>query len=194
MTQVYVGQIVAGGWNFAPRNFALCNGQTMAISQNAALFSLLGTNYGGNGVSTFQLPDLRGRTMINQGQGPGLPTYVVGENGGSTQASLTLQNLPAHTHTIAPSSFNASGLTPDASTQAPAAGSVLGHAKDIASGGTSKPAIYCPTGTATTINLAGLSVPTTTGLAGQGQPISTQNPYLAISLVIALFGIFPSRN
>jgi|SRR5580658_4492386 microcystin-dependent protein len=194
MATFFLGQIIAGGWNFAPKGSALCNGQIMSIQQNTALFSLLGTFYGGNGTSTFGLPDLRGRSMINQGTGLGLPTYVIGENGGNTQVSVLQQNMPNHSHTIAPSSFSASGLTPDASTQAPAAGSVLGHAKDIASGGTAKPAIYCPTGTATTVNLAGLSVPTTTGVAGGSVPLQIQNPYLAVSLAIVTSGIFPSRN
>jgi microcystin-dependent protein len=98
-----IGQIALFGYNFAPRNWAACDGQLLAISQNTALFSLLGTMYGGNGVSTFALPDLRGRSSVNAGQGPGLSDYWQGEFSGEENTTLTIPNLPSHTHTV---SFN----------------------------------------------------------------------------------------
>lgn len=99
-TEPFIGEIKIFGFNFAPPNYQLCNGQIVSISQNTALFSLLGTTYGGNGQTTFALPDLRGRMPIGQGQGPGLPDYMMGEVSGTTNTTLTTANLPAHTHTL----------------------------------------------------------------------------------------------
>jgi microcystin-dependent protein len=190
MAEFYLGQIIQFGGNFTIQGTAMCNGQTLSIQQNAALFSIIGTFYGGNGTSTFQLPDLRGRTMIHQGQGQGLSTYVVGESGGTENATLLQTNLPSHTHTIT-STFKASS-TVKATLQIPAAGAVLGHSDDVATGGTSHPAIYCPINTATDAALGGLNV--SAGLTGGGQPFSSLTPYLTITMVMVLFGIFPSRN
>jgi microcystin-dependent protein len=170
----------------------MCNGQLMSIAQNTALFSILGTTYGGDGVQTFGLPDLRGRDMLHWGQGPGLSNYDIGEVAGVENTTLLTTNLPSHTHTMT-SSFSASGLQPKASTLAPGAGSVLGHATDIANNPKqAQPAIYCPSGTATPVALGGLNV--SAGLAGGSQPFSNLDPYLAITQLIVLFGIFPSRN
>src|ERR1700722_13608325 len=94
----FIGQILMVGFNFAPQGWALCNGQIMPISQNTALFSLLGTYYGGDGVTTFALPNLQSRGPIHQGQGAGLSPYTIGQSGGSEQQALLLANLPAHTH------------------------------------------------------------------------------------------------
>lgn len=190
MVDFYLGQIIQFGGNFAISGTATCDGQLMPIQQNAALFSLIGTFYGGNGTSTFALPDLRGRTMIHQGQGPGLSQYVIGEVGGTENVSVLQTNMPQHTHTIT-SSFKASS-TVKATLQIPAAGAVLGHSVDVASGGTSHPAIYCPSGTATDAALGGLNVAANT--AGSGLPLSILNPFLAITCLITLVGIFPSRN
>src|SRR5581483_6644516 len=96
--EAFVGTILTFGFNFAPSQWALCNGQTMAISQNAALFSLLGTFYGGNGVSNFQLPNLQSRLPIGMGQGLGLSQYVIGQTAGTENAALTINNMPSHTH------------------------------------------------------------------------------------------------
>lgn len=96
-TEPFIGEIKIFGFNFAPQNYQLCNGQIVSISQNTALFSLLGTTYGGNGQTTFALPDLRGRMPIGQGQGSGLPDYMMGEVSGTTNTTLTTANLPAHT-------------------------------------------------------------------------------------------------
>jgi microcystin-dependent protein len=195
MSDFYLGQIIHGGWNFAPRGTAMCAAQLLAISQNTALFSLLGTNYGGNGTTNFALPDLRGRAAINAGQGPGLSPYNVGQVGGSEAATLLTSNMPTHTHTFSSTStFSASGAQPHASAVVPAAGSVLGHAVDIAPNPTSAPAIYCPSGTATPIALGGLNVAGTNSNAGGSQAFSILNPYLAITIVIALTGIYPTRS
>jgi microcystin-dependent protein len=192
VAQFYVGQIIQGGWNFAPSGTSLCSGQTLAITQNQALFALIGTSYGGNGTTNFQLPDLQGRGMIHQGNGAGLSPYVIGQKGGAENAQLTLSNLPSHTHPIT-SSFSASGVQPHASLLAPAAGSVLGHGVDI-SGNTppAQPAIYCPSGTAASIALGGLNV--SAGLTGNGIPLSILNPFNTVTMCIVLNGIFPSRN
>ena len=99
-TDTYIGEIMLNGYNFAPRGYASCDGQLIPISQNTALFSLLGTTFGGNGQTTFALPDLRGRVPIHQGQGPGLSSYVLGEVSGSESTTILLSNLPSHNHTI----------------------------------------------------------------------------------------------
>src|SRR3954466_13993392 len=100
MATPFIGQISLFGGNFAPRGWAFCNGQLLAISQNTALFSILGTTYGGNGQTTFALPNLRGRMAIGAGTGPGLGAVQLGEQGGTSSVTLTLSNLPAHAHTI----------------------------------------------------------------------------------------------
>jgi microcystin-dependent protein len=199
MAEFYLGQIIQGGWNFAPSGTALCNGQTLAIQQYTALFALLGTTFGGNGTTTFQLPNLQGRVPIHWGQGQGLSNYNIGQSAGSETETLLQTNMPAHNHTATftsnNSSLNASGATPRASLQVPVAGSPLGHSFDVAQTG-STPAIYCPSGTATSVALGGLNVAGTVslGLTGGSQPFQILQPYLAITFVIALVGIFPSRN
>jgi microcystin-dependent protein len=185
MAQFYLGQIIQGGWNFAPLGTALCNGQLVSIQQATALFSLLGTTFGGNGVQTFGLPNLQGRVPIHWGQGPGLSPYVIGQQAGAENETLLATNLPAHTH---PASLSASGGT-KATLQIPVAGSTLGHSDDRAGTG-SLPAIYCPANTATNTALGGLTV----GPAGGSQPFSILQPYLAITFAIVLEGIYPSRS
>jgi microcystin-dependent protein len=196
MATVFLGQIIQGGWNFAPRGYALCNGQLLAISTNTALFSLLGTNFGGNGTSTFALPNLQSRTMMHWGNGPGLSPVVLGEQSGAESVTLTSNQMPQHTHTA---TFNGSTSTLNASTvaattQGPVAGAVLGRAKDNT--GTVQPFIYAPAGSAASTALAGLNVAgtVTNSITGGSQPFSIRNPYLGITHVIALQGIFPSRN
>lgn len=181
MSNVYLGQIVPFGFNFAPRGFAFCNGALLSISQNSALFSLLGTQYGGNGTTTFALPNLNGRAAIGQGQSSGTSNYVIGQSGGSETTTLTVANLPAHTHTL-------SAVQAKATTQAPAAGSLLARSSDGSAVG-SLPEIYVPAGTAgTQVALGGV------GVTGSGTPASTLDPYLAINYCIATSGIYPSRN
>lgn len=181
MSNAFLGQIIQGGWNFAPRGFALCNGQILAIAQSQALFSLLGTTFGGNGTTTFGIPDLRGRAMVNWGEGQGLSPINIGETGGAESATLNVNNLPSHTHTLSAASVKAS-------LQNPAQGSVLGHSVDGAQNPAALPEIYCPAGTATPVSLAGV------GLTGSNVPFAIRSPFLAITCAIAVEGIFPSRN
>jgi microcystin-dependent protein len=191
--EAYLGMVIPVAFGFAPRGYAFCNGQLMPIAQNTALFSLLGTTYGGNGQTTFALPDLRGRTIVgSQGTGPGLQNVVLGQMGGMNAATivatgsvamtLTTANMPAHTH---PATFTSSSLslttTVQASTNAagavttPAAGSFLGTSP---AGGPTSAAIYAPAGTVTgPVNLGGVTsvingtAGVTVGSTGSGQPV-----------------------
>jgi microcystin-dependent protein len=195
----FLGQIIIGGWNFAPQGSVQCNGQTLAIAQYNALFALLGTTYGGNGVSTFQLPNLQGRRIVHWGNGVGLAPYVIGQNSGVENVSVLQGNMPTHNHQASfaqnNSSFGASGTT-SATAAAPAAGGVLGVGADLTSHG-AKPAIYVPSGSVTnTVGLGGLNVAGTVslGVSGNGLPLSILNPYNTVTMCIATVGIFPTRN
>jgi microcystin-dependent protein len=195
MSNVYLGQILQGGWNFAPRGTALCNGQSLSISQNSALFALLGTSFGGNGTSTFNLPNLQSRSMMHWGTGPGLSPVQLGEAAGNESVTMTQGQMPAHTHAATFASTSTLGAsTTKATLQTPAAGTVL--ARGVDNGGTVVPLIYLPSGTATDVNLGGLNVAgtVTVAAAGGNQPLPTRSPYLGITHVIATEGIFPSRS
>jgi microcystin-dependent protein len=198
MSNLYIGQIIQGGWNFAPRDTALCNGQLMSIAQNAALFSLLGTNFGGDGQTTFAVPDLRGRTMVHWGQGPGLSSIQLGEAAGAEQITLLSTQMPQHTHaaTFTSTSTLGANAATKASLQAPANGAILARTKDGATPGPSLPLIYLPSGTATDVTLGGLNVAgtVTNAIAGGSQPVGIRNPYQAVTHVICMFGIYPSRS
>jgi microcystin-dependent protein len=165
------------GCNFAPRGFAFCDGQLLSIAQNTALFALLGTTYGGNGTTTFGLPDLRGRFPMAQGNGPGLSPVVMGEQSGSPSVTLTAQMMPAHLHTL-------QATTAPASSASPAGGiwAVAGSRRSTVNLYTS--AQGAPAAMA----------PTALGPAGGNQAHNNQSPYLVINFVIATSGIFPSRN
>jgi len=196
MSNLYLGQIIQGGWNFNPRGTALCNGQTLAIAQNSALFALLGTTFGGNGQTTFNLPDLRSRSMMHWGQGPGLSSVQLGEAGGAESTTLNTAQMPAHTHTA---TFTSTSTLKASSTkgtaQVPPAGGILAKAVDTAPG-TTVPLIYLPSSATQDVTLGGLNVAgtVTNGLAGGNAPVPTRSPYLGITHVIALEGIFPSRS
>jgi len=177
MSEPYLGEIRLFAGNFAPRGWALCNGQLLAISQNTALFSILGTQYGGNGTTTFSLPDLRGRIPVNQGQGPGLSPYTVGEQIGTENVTLLSTQMPAHTHLI-------SATTAQADLGSPA-GAILAAPVDS----TGNPSAGY-TKTAANTQMAQNAV----GIAGGSQPFSIIQPILAVTFIIALQGIFPSRN
>ncbi|SHI98225.1 phage tail protein [Flavobacterium terrae] len=181
-TEPFIGEIKIFGFNFAPVSYALCQGQIMSIAQNTALFSLLGTTYGGNGQTTFALPDLRGRMPIGQGQGPGLPVYTMGEIGGSTNATLLTQNMPIHNH--AATGINVRIPVTSASEDSAAANNYIGNAVNDTFG---------PQASATD-SLGAPVVSGSTALAGGSQPFSILNPYLTINYSIATQGIFPSRN
>lgn len=202
MSEPFIATIMIWPANFAPRGWAFCQGQILNINQNVALFSLLGTTYGGNGQSTFGLPDLRGRAPIGQGQGTGLPLYQLGEMAGTPATTLTSAQMPIHNHTatfVGTQSLQADvtlNATATAATKdAPADGLQLG---DAAPNSTK---IYAPAG-GTQIKLGGTSAQitgtvggtVTVGTAGGSQPIDTISPYLCVNYIIALDGIFPSRN
>ena len=110
MSNAFMGQIVLFAGTFAPKNWAFCSGQSLSIQQNAALFSILGTTYGGDGVQTFNLPDLRGRVAVSQGQGPGLSAYTLGQQSGQENVTLTVQQMPQHNHLVSVS--NVAGSQP----------------------------------------------------------------------------------
>jgi len=196
MGSIYIGQILQGGWNFAPRGTSFCNGQLLAISQNTALFSLLGTNFGGNGQTTFGLPNLQSRSMMHWGTGPGLSPVQLGESSGQESVSLNQTQMPAHTHTA---TFNSTSTLKASSTkgtaQLPPAGGVLAKAVDTAPG-TAAPLIYLPSTATQDVTLGGLNVAGTVTNAptGNNQPVPTRSPYLGITHVIAVQGIFPSRS
>lgn len=194
MSEPFIGQIIQGGWNFAPRGYAFCNGQLISIAQNTALFSLLGTNYGGNGTTTFALPDLQGRSMVHWGNGAGLTPVSLGEEGGAENVTLLTANLPAHSHAVTsnPNAFNAS--TAKATDQQPSTGAIFGRGVDTGSG-TAVPEVYLPAGTAATIAL-GLNIAGSINIAATGSnvPVAIRSPYTAVSVCIALEGIFPSRS
>ncbi len=172
MAEPFLGEIRIFPFNFAPVGWAMCQGQTLPISQNTALFSLLGTTYGGNGTSTFQLPDLRGRVPLGMGNGTGLSVYELGQVGGAENVTIAEDQMPAHSHTIQASDALATATKP--------LGKVLGRAHD-------KTFANAPDGT-TTMNAASVAP------AGGGQPASVLQPYLALNFCIALQGIYPSRE
>lgn len=183
-----MGMVKIFAGNFAPRGYQFCNGQMIAIAQNSALFALLGTTYGGNGQTTFGLPDLRGRAPVGWGQGPGLSNYALGEVNGSESRSILITNMPAHNH-IATSTLILNASDAAATVGTPVAGNALGAGKDV---NTDPVSMY--TTSAPNIPLTGGSVATTVGLNGGSQPLSILQPILAISYIICMEGAFPSRN
>lgn len=172
MNESYLGQIMLFAGNFAPAGWALCNGQLMPINQNQALYSIIGTTYGGDGQTTFGLPDLRGRAPIHYGQGPGLQPYVMGEIGGAEAVTLLTSEMPAHTHSFGQNCNSSSA----------GEGNPVNHFL-----GTTDPGIYATTSDA---QMAGGN----SSVAGGSMPHENRAPYLAMNYVIALQGIFPSRS
>jgi len=170
MATPFIGEITLFGFNFAPRNYAFCSGQLLPIQQNTALFSILGTTYGGNGQTNFALPDLRSRTPIHAGQGPGLSSFVLGQVSGVENVTLVSTQMPSHQHTA-----SASSGAPVVASPADAAWASGGNAAYDASANTAM----------STNALA---------IAGANQAHNNQQPSLALNYCIALFGIFPSRN
>jgi len=187
MSDPFLGEIRMVGFNFAPVGWMLCQGQTLPISQFAALFSLLGTTYGGNGTSNFMLPDLQGRVAINAGNGVGLPAYVQGEKGGLASVTLLASNLPQHAHPITPpvSNVAATSNSPVGSFPAVGAATVTGGARGE---------VVTPLGYAASAVSGQNGGAYQTGLAGSGVPISIEPPYLFMNFIIAISGIFPSRS
>ncbi len=167
----FIGQIDIVAFNFAPEGWAICDGQLLSIAQNPALFDLVGTTYGGDGVSTFALPDLRGRIAIHQGQGPGMANYVMGQSSGEEQVTLTLNQLPVHTHAPMASSSPANALGPSSAVW-----------------GTTTTFLYSSTGTPVPMNASAI------GATGGGGPHENRPPFLVMNFIISLFGIFPSQD
>lgn len=175
----YLGEIRMVGWGFTPTGWALCNGQLMAISQYAALFSLLGTYYGGDGVQTFALPNLQSRIPIHQGTGLGLSTYTMGQVGGSENVTLSSAQMPQHTHLVGVSNLVGSVADPT--------NAILAQGNS----GTSRSPVAV-TDYVTSAPTGSLS-PTALSVAGSNQPHSNIQPYLCISFIISLTGVFPAR-
>jgi microcystin-dependent protein len=176
MSQPFLAGIIMFAGNFNPRGWAFCQGQILSIAQNTALFSLLGTTYGGNGQTTFGLPDLRGRVPVGTGQGPGLPNMQLGEMAGENTHTLIATEVAPHTHPFTPGA-NSTDTNPAA--------------------------VKSPVGAYPGYNDAGpLYAPTTNAVMGSsptgpnngGQPHNNMQPYLGMNYIIALEGIFPSRN
>lgn len=166
----FLGQLMLVPYNFAPQGWAFCNGQILSIAQNTALFSLLGTTYGGNGQTTFALPDLRGRVAVSAGQGPGLQNYSLGEIAGSEAVTLISSQMPAHTHAVGASTGSAQA-TPD---NAFPGSDTSTQIYDLAASTTMNPQMIQP--------------------AGGSQPHENRQPYLALNYIIALQGVYPSRS
>lgn len=169
----FIGEIVMFGGNFAPRGWALCDGQLLAISQNTALFSILGTTYGGDGRTTFALPDLRGRAPMHAGNGPGLTDRKLGAKVGNEQTTLNITNMPSHSHSMT------------ASTSGPAQGDPSGGS--LPTNGRGEPNIYAAG--AGTVAMGSSTTP-----AGGNLPFSNIQPSLCVNYIIATVGVFPSRS
>ena len=172
----YLGQIMCVGWNFETQGWINLAGQTLPIAQYDALFALLGTTYGGDGQTTFQLPDLRGRVALHQGQGPGTSNYVIGQTGGTETNTLTTQKLPAHSH-----QFAVRGSNNDATSQSPA-GKVPA----------TKTGVTLYTDPVNTVNQASALTSANGNLAPGA--VNNLKPTLTVNCQIAVFGVFPSRD
>jgi microcystin-dependent protein len=173
MTTPYLGQVKVVAFNFSPRGYAFCNGQILPINQNQALFSLLGTTYGGNGQTTFALPNLQSRTPIHSGQLIGGGNYALGQTGGEETHTLISSEMPTHTHELP-------GVNLPATAGGPGANAKFANAA-------TNP---YRTGSAAVAPMSAGSVAPT----GGSQPHENRQPYLAINFIIALQGVFPSRN
>jgi microcystin-dependent protein len=170
MSEPFLAEIVMFAGNFAPRGWAFCSGQILAIAQNTALFSLLGTTFGGNGQTTFALPDFRGRVPVHAGQGPGLSSYNIGQVGGNESVTLLTTQMPAHNHSAACSPNDAN----------------LGLAEGN---------FLATTATNTYASTGGSALAATTiGQSGGSQPHTNIQPYTCVNFIIAIEGIYPSRN
>jgi microcystin-dependent protein len=173
MSQPFIGEIRMFGGNFAPQGWAMCQGQLQDISQNEALFNLIGTTYGGDGMSTFALPDLQGRAPVHQGQGPGITqNYVIGEKGGVESVTLTTNQMPIHNHALQASK--------DPAQQIVAQNAVLATPVSLSAYFAAPPD-------------AALNANTVIGTGGS-QPHENMQPFLVVSFIISLIGIFPSQG
>jgi microcystin-dependent protein len=183
MTEPFIGQIMPVGFSFAPRGWALCDGQLLNIAQYSALFSLLGTTYGGDGRTTFGLPDLRGRVPVHVGTGAGLSRYTWGQRGGQERVTLNQNEMPQHTHNVTVDAKMRANT--GSAGEADPTGRTLGEAREDIFNDTA-PAVDMADGTVTAT--------ATAAPAGGGQSHYNIQPFLAFYWCIALQGIFPSRN
>jgi microcystin-dependent protein len=174
MADQFVGEIRIVPFNFAPNGWALCDGQVLPISQNTALFSLLGTQFGGNGTSNFALPNLQGSAPMNWGDGLGLTPRVIGETGGESAVTLLTSEIPSHTHLPQVATSSNSGTA--------------GPTVIFGGGGRGKEPAYAPKSTPVLMSTQAV------GMTGNGQPHNNLPPYLTLNFVIALTGIFPPRS
>lgn len=171
----FVGEIRLFGGNFAPSGWGFCDGSLQSIAENETLFQLIGTTYGGDGQSTFALPDLRGRVPLHFGQGPGLGSYIIGETGGTEQVTLSPQQIPSHTHPMVATATGQAD-TPQNNVMATVTSSQIGANA------------YDPTPASVPL------LPASIGQTGGSQPHANIQPTLAISYIISFFGIFPSPS
>jgi len=185
----FIGQIQPFGFNFAPRGWSKCDGQLLAISSNTALFSLLGTAFGGDGRTSFALPDLRGRSIVHMGIGPGLYPISLGEKGGYESIQLGQIHMPAHAHTL---TNGVADVVVNTTDNTEVSAETDGGANALGTSGT-MPDIYRENPT-TADKLAGVSISGATNVAGSSQPFESRNPFLGINVCIAQIGLFPSRN
>jgi microcystin-dependent protein len=177
----YIGELRMFGFNFAPLNWAQCNGQLLSIAQNTALFSILGTQYGGDGRTNFALPNLQGIVPIGQGAAPGLTPFVPGDTGGEPTHTLLMNEMPLHSHSL-------NALPVHATNTTPAAGSHLAEGAGGARGSGFNINTYTTNAGGTTLN------PATVGAAGSGTAHDNMQPYLTMNWCIALVGVFPPRS
>lgn len=175
-----IGEIRMFAGNFAPRTWAFCANQIISIAQNTALFSILGTTYGGNGQTTFALPDFRGRVAVGTGQGPGLSNIILGQLAGTPTTTLTTANMPAHNHQVT------GNITPQ--------GSLDGTLSTDPTGRRTANVNIYTNATDELANMAPIAVNLPTTIAGSSQPFSIMPPYLGMNYIICMFGIFPSRD
>ncbi|EFQ66069.1 phage tail collar [Pseudomonas fluorescens WH6] len=194
--EVFIGTIQPFAFNFAPRDWALCAGQTLSVSQYQTLFALIGITYGGTGSTTFMLPNLQGRLPVGQGNGLGLTPRVIGEVAGTESVTATLANLPAHTHGIAALTASTSVQLTNAASNPVNTPTATNSFIGASGTGPGSASIYSDQQGASPVPLKGVST-TLTGTidpAGQGQPMGSMNPFLVINFSIALSGYFPSRD
>jgi microcystin-dependent protein len=181
MSEPFISEIRLWACSFAPRDFANCDGQLIPISQNTALFSLIGTIYGGDGQTTFALPDLRGRVPVHLGHGPGLSPYQQGSRAGAETRTLNVTNIPPHTHS---GQINPKGSTSTADQTSP-----QGNYPAVSGSRGNETALYNATGD---VEMGG--APFQTGPTGSGMPFDIRQPYLTVRFTIAMVGVFPSRS
>ena len=197
MDSPFIASIVPWAPNFAPRGWAFCRGQLLAISQYQAVFALIGTTYGGNGTTNFALPNLQSRTPVGTGHGPGLPAVALGEAAGAESQTMTTANMPAHIHTAFPQMSATIGLSSAPATASDPVGKTLATASvRIGSGPGAQTFPVLNYSPATASTLLTTTLEGTPGLANTGgsQPFSTVQPYQALHFIFALSGIFPPRS